>query len=122
MTAYRIRSTAIFVSPRVELLYDGLSRKNGERSVEVLHRFGVFLVTNSETFSVMKTPKVLTLFQPLISEHKFSTCMTVEADFENLFTGLPQLAWGTGTASLLVCLSTFCNRLSVKQVLRPRTA
>ena len=70
----------------------------------------------------MKTPKALTLFQPLISEHKFSTYITVETESENLFSGWVQLERSTGTASLLVCqclacLSTFC-----KQIVREASA
>ena len=40
MTAYRVQSIALFALPRVEFLYVNQCRQNGERSVDVLHRFG----------------------------------------------------------------------------------
>ena len=41
MAAYRIQSTALCM-PRVQFLYVSQGRQNGVRSVDVLHRFGIF--------------------------------------------------------------------------------
>ena len=124
--AYSVNSP-FFVSPRVQFLFVNLDHQNGERSVDVLHRFGKLWLQSYKKFSLSMTPKPLTLFQPLISEHKFSTCMTVETELENQFSGLPQLETTTCIVFLLmylclICPSPSCNNLLVKQVLRPTIA
>ena len=93
---------------------------NCERSVDVLHRFGKFGLQRYDKISLNMTPKARTLFQPLISVPECSTCLIAGMELEC------QLDTNSWLASfLLVCLcltrlTTFCNKLIVKQVLWPR--
>ena len=61
-----------------------------------------------QTFSPSETPKVLLLFQPLISVLKYSTWMIAGVDLECQFSGLPQLETNMWRAFLLVCLCLIC--------------
>ena len=63
MMASLIRSPVLFVSPRVRCLFVNLDYKNGKSN-------GKFSVNHSKKISSRRTPKALTLFQPLISERK----------------------------------------------------
>ena len=56
-----------------------------------------------------------------ISEH-FSTCMTVETDLVNQFSGLLQLETSIGTAFLLVCLCLACLTTMLHQIVSEASA
>ena len=72
MLASHIRSTVFFVSPRIQFLFVNLDHQNGERSVDVLHRFGNLWLQSYKKISLNMTWKVCTLFQSLVLVPKYS--------------------------------------------------
>ena len=102
-------SAVLVFNPRTHFLFDNPDHLICERSVDGLHRSGKFWQ----------------LFQPLIFVPEYSTCSIAGMELECQFSSLPQLDTNRFLASFLLvclCLTTFCNKLLVTQVLRPRIA
>ena len=58
-------SSPFFVSPRIQCLFVNLDHKNGKSYCD-------FSLNHSKKISLRRTPKALTLFQPLIAEHMWA--------------------------------------------------
>ena len=113
----------MFLNPRAHFLFDNPDHLSCERSVDGLHRSGkfwqlqeVFPEHDTEGTHVVPTidfrARVLNVFDRRPSNWSAS------------FQACPQLDTNRFLASFLlcVCLTTFCNKLLVTQVLRPRIA
>ena len=81
MMAYHIRSTVVPVTPRVQILV------RQSRSPE-LRESGRRLAPHRKIFSLNVTLKAHTVFQPLISVPKYSTCLIAGMELECQFSKL----------------------------------
>ena len=89
MMACHDRSTVFSVALRVQLLFVNPDHQNCERSVDVLHRSGKLWLPSCKKISLKMTPKVHTLFQPLISVPKYSTCLIAGMEWSARFQACP---------------------------------
>ena len=122
LTASYCKSSAVMLVRQSKSPED---RRNREA---FLHRFVRFWQTNYKNISPVMMPKVISLFQVSMYEHRSSAYTIAETELGNWCSDLLHLDTNNCSMSLLlICVNlTFlmlcCNRLLVKQALRLRIA
>ena len=77
-----------------------------EKSGDILHHFGKFWHQSYKTFSPTRMPKVTSLFQPLMYEHKSLAFTIAETGLENQCSSLPHSDKNNCSMSLLlICVN-----------------
>ena len=105
MMAFRVRLIVPFTTPDVQFWFVNPNHQKPEKSEDGLHPSGMFWARNCEKSSPTKTTKVISLFQPFMSGHRFSTYTIAETESENQSLRLLQLDTNKNSMSLLlVCV------------------
>ena len=126
MMTFQKQVTVIFCSTSATLL---VRQSKSTEAREIGRRFAPLwevLAQNYKKFSLNKTPKANSSFQPLMFGHKSSTYTIAETEPENLFLGLLHLDTNKNSRSLLLVFANFillmmcCVILFVKQAIRLR--